>query len=263
MSTSKHDMYHLLQHLELSHPENGESPFIATNENIKLPLGLRVGKVTSSSDISCDDEECEEVYVDCPEHCGEAITFIELVGHLELHRAEGIKLDNIRTLPSGEVSPHRHGGMALSTGSSSDLGLPNDTGKSDCSQMTKRHRTHSAQKRQRDHYSIGDWRDLLRGPSVRKARAHSPKPRQAGARRLGVLFFLADLYPLADFVCRKQSLALMRMKSRCRGGFKDSLNMVPSVRWKIRSGLMARLSPSRRSPMKPGGSFRFWHSFVS
>jgi hypothetical protein len=76
------DAYFLTQHVELCHPENGRSPFIAEREE-----GAE----------SLEREANAGEYLDCPRGCGESILAADLPNHLNLHAAEDIALEDEET----------------------------------------------------------------------------------------------------------------------------------------------------------------------
>jgi hypothetical protein len=88
------DQYFLAQHVELIHPENGDSPFIVRDDN------------GSSRAYHSEDEETahqetqgppprnskEDEYIECSYDCGELIPSAELSSHKDFHVAEGMAL---------------------------------------------------------------------------------------------------------------------------------------------------------------------------
>ncbi|WEW56289.1 hypothetical protein PRK78_001732 [Emydomyces testavorans] len=98
------DTYFLTQHVELCHPENGYSPFIAVGDDQSDDQTSRIkethypslkditpSKSPSSTELSIDTTS----YTECPLGCGEAIIVTELSSHLDLHAAEGLALDEV------------------------------------------------------------------------------------------------------------------------------------------------------------------------
>ncbi|PGG99870.1 hypothetical protein GX51_06081 [Blastomyces parvus] len=92
---SDSDPYFLTQHVELCHPENGTSPFIAPEEPSPTPHNLNhsTNHTSESStgpsvEPSTNDDDPLDGYVDCPHGCGEIISTTELSTHLDLHMAE-------------------------------------------------------------------------------------------------------------------------------------------------------------------------------
>ncbi|KAL1886361.1 hypothetical protein Plec18167_000291 [Paecilomyces lecythidis] len=73
------DAYFLTQHVELCHPENGHSPFIADQE---------------SSSEAVEGEAGAREYIDCPRGCGEIVLGADLPSHLNLHAAEDIAFED-------------------------------------------------------------------------------------------------------------------------------------------------------------------------
>lgn len=186
MSNSEQDIYTLMHHLELSHPENGESPFIVTDDGGRNGGHTPLKEESASSSLAAPEDEEEEAYIECPAQCGEAITLTELSSHMELHNAEGISFDDPTRPRSRNASPHLHGGRASSSGplGYSDASLLSGNALVDSS--PKKYRGHSAQRRHKDGYGLKDWKEFFLGPSSKKARSSKPKKRQHVARRLGV-----------------------------------------------------------------------------
>lgn len=87
------DTYFLTQHVELCHPENGESPFIAkdfgdgSNDHLDQEATSGSGTNTPSQDAT------DSSYVQCPHGCGESVTAAELPVHIDFHVAEGMALE--------------------------------------------------------------------------------------------------------------------------------------------------------------------------
>lgn len=101
-----HDSYFLLQHVELIHPENGESPFIAieydtdqsrsssSNSEAKgkgKAVALQPEPRHSSSGSSVDENPA--TYIECPYHCGELVVSTDLTSHTDLHLAENMAFE--------------------------------------------------------------------------------------------------------------------------------------------------------------------------
>ncbi|EQL29094.1 hypothetical protein BDFG_08221 [Blastomyces dermatitidis ATCC 26199] len=105
---SDSDPYFLTQHVELCHPENGTSPFIATEEPSPTPQNSKhntdhilEGSAGLSAEPATNDDEPLDGYVDCPHDCGEIISTTELSTHLDLHMAEGMTFEEA---PGGVVT---------------------------------------------------------------------------------------------------------------------------------------------------------------
>ena len=97
------DSYFLLQHVELIHPENGDSPFIATEH------GEDVGRSSSSNQENNEKEaalqqeqtlpscpsstESSATYIECPYSCGELVASAELTSHTDFHLAENMAFE--------------------------------------------------------------------------------------------------------------------------------------------------------------------------
>ena len=118
-----------LQHLELSHPENGESPFIARDAS---PLGQRkrstsnassrspAGRGSRSNSLAPTSEHADgDFYVECPLRCGEAVHIRELEDHMDLHDIESQGFDEIDGAGSSRhTSPVPFGRRSSSMGRS-------------------------------------------------------------------------------------------------------------------------------------------------
>ena len=175
----------MLQHVELCHPENGESPFIAQEENqeIKLAGGYEGGS-PSSTDVPSEngeEEDEEEAFVDCPAQCGEVITLAELSNHIEMHATEGTSLDGTDL----QVHEHRLQSMyTLTAPISVDLlATLDETTNPTSSTVAKKRRPH---KKENSHHGIRDWKDIFLTSATKRSRINAAKAKSAGVHRLGV-----------------------------------------------------------------------------
>ena len=115
-------MYMLMHHLELSHPENGHSPFLVRDRSSSRHRslsrssrrsegswgeGAAPSRSRSRSLTPSVDGENEDIYVDCPLDCGEAVHIREVQDHMELHETESQASDNPPLRRSGRSSPHQ------------------------------------------------------------------------------------------------------------------------------------------------------------
>lgn len=229
-SDSEADVYFLMQHLELSHPENGESPFIARNASpLHQPSSSRSGsrsrqlavRTSRSRSITPSLEDGgEDFYVECPADCGEAIHIRELQDHMDLHEIEGLAVDDPRQSDDyggrREASPYRsRGSRSTSSERHSLLALPEE-----CSSIVQ-----SPSKNIREPSAFGSLKDLLLGPAPRKTRPVQQKPKPGSVRRLGVgLSTVFQMTTLLKLFLRRPSLALMPSKSKCRHGCASNWN---------------------------------------
>lgn len=106
------DSYFLAQHVELCHPEDGYSPFIAvendrgpklttdSEERHRGPNDITLSNTPAGDEHSIDTNS----YVECPAGCGEAITVAELPSHLDLHSAEEFALEEVTQSPRPEAA---------------------------------------------------------------------------------------------------------------------------------------------------------------
>lgn len=191
---SDHDSYFLMQHVELCHPENGESPFIAKHGTVQ-PRPFSGGDSESASTTDVPSEDDEE-YVKCPHRCGEAVTITELSNHMELHQDEGMAFD--------EAESHVHEGGNIQHGCKAPLpgfqnqfsldlpdALHNYTAKSTADTTLERRARHI---KHRGYQRGSNWKDFLLGTasasssssSASKSRSKTAKAKHATVRRLGV-----------------------------------------------------------------------------
>ena len=205
-SSSGDEMYFLTQHVELCHPENGESPFIAVmhddghdahadKEDSGPRLCVRSGRESTLSidTPSEDDSDDEQNYVECPALCGETVTLAELSSHMELHGAEGMAVDETQeNVASTEETRPEFGRAGEQAAVHLDI-LRDSTNRSSAAPKKKPHSHH---KRHKDYYGLRDWKELLLGPGPKKSRPANAKARHTTARRLGVRLNAAKLASL-------------------------------------------------------------------
>ena len=185
-SNGERDIYAIMHHLELSHPENGQSPFIVTDEGGESGRHTPLDEESASLSIAApEDEEGGEVYIECPSQCGEVITLTELSSHMELHSAEGLSFDDLRPR-SRNASPHLHGGRVSGSSALSYSDVSLFSGSTLVDGSPKKHRGHSARRKQKDGYGLKDWKEFFLGPSSKKTRSSISKIRTPVPRRLGV-----------------------------------------------------------------------------
>ena len=184
------DEYFLVQHVELLHPENGQSPFIAQDE-ITQPYGSSLRTIEECEKIEEGARKSESPngasssydYVECP-ICSEYIVSAESATHKDLHVAE-----NFQTMEWAEVSGEHHSsGLELSIGPCNDENALQDIANSFSTDIPRSLRNydqlsghHAGDKRRRT-----SLRDLLLGSSPQRSplKASSRSPRKT--RRLGV-----------------------------------------------------------------------------
>jgi hypothetical protein len=100
------DPYFLRQHVELIHPENGDSPFIVRDDD--GPSRVYDGE---DEEAACQETQRppsrnskENEYVECPYDCGELIPSAELSSHKDFHVAEGMALADAGLSLEGQSS---------------------------------------------------------------------------------------------------------------------------------------------------------------
>ena len=93
------DTYFLLQHVELIHPENGESPFLVKDMTV-ADRGLgrachdqQHNLVLSNGRSLFPPKQEDQQYTTCPYRCGESILLSELAVHSDLHLAESMAFE--------------------------------------------------------------------------------------------------------------------------------------------------------------------------
>ena len=195
-SSDEKDMYALVHHLEMNHPENGSSPFATREEG---SIGCRSRSKSHTRSLSGSSRErssrshsitpslegiTEDVYVECPVDCGEAVHIRELEDHMELHDIEELAFEGpSRPSSSRNTSPrppdrkslsleHTLGPDSLATGNSSRLAVPRVQRPLD--------------RKSKDYSLFGGLKQLLLGPAPRRTRPTLPNATSGIAKRLGV-----------------------------------------------------------------------------
>lgn len=185
---SDHEPYFLMQHVELCHPENGESPFMVKEGVGRQATSVEDDESTSTSEASSEEEE----YIEC--ECGEWVVLKELESHTELHRDEGMALDegdkkttriaaSRTSLPTGLAT--FPGADRMQTVSLSDIS-PSRDNPFDVNGVIK-HRSRNTDTKQR--HGVNKWKGLLLGTSSSTARPKTGKDKHKSVRRLGVCIF--------------------------------------------------------------------------
>lgn len=182
------DDYFLMQHVELIHPENGESPFIVKDESVAAQ-GLGRPSPKQNEEAAWSDgqpllstKSSTNKYIDCPHGCGESILSDELQVHQDLHFAENMAMDECEQ-PTG---------LELSTGPCIEEQALQEISKTFSTDLPRSLRNHdqlqpstpsSGKKRTRP-----SLKELFLGsPSSSSPRERTPKtPTPGKTRRLGV-----------------------------------------------------------------------------
>jgi hypothetical protein len=88
------DSYFLMQHVELIHPENGESPFIIRHDDPPSRACRSEDEEAAQQDEQrpLSRNSREHAYIECPYDCGELVLSAELSSHKDFHVAEGMAL---------------------------------------------------------------------------------------------------------------------------------------------------------------------------
>ena len=159
----------------------------------------------STSDASAEEEE----YIEC--ECGESVVLREFESHTDLHRDEGMALDDGEKKTTNIAvsrSPLRAGYASISGADRMPTVLLSDVSPSQDNPLKGntviKHRPRNADTRQRHGVSI--WKSLLLGTSSSTARSKTGKDKHKSVRRLGVCVnpFLHNVY-MADLNSRGQS----------------------------------------------------------
>jgi zinc finger-containing ubiquitin peptidase 1 len=97
------DSYFLLQHVELIHPENGESPFIATGHDEDEGRSSSSNQESNGKEVALQHKqmplsstsslESPSTYIECPYNCGELVASAELTSHTDFHLAENMAFE--------------------------------------------------------------------------------------------------------------------------------------------------------------------------
>ena len=183
---SDHEPYFLMQHVELCHPENGESPFMVKEGTSRQAERVDSDNESrSTSDDSSDDEE----YIEC--ECGESVILKEFENHTELHRDEGMALDGGERKAAdiaASKSPLRAGHASFSgAGRMPAISLSDVSPRLDKSleiNTVVKHRSRDPDIKQR--HRVNKLKGLLLGSSSSTARHKTAKDKHKSVRRLGV-----------------------------------------------------------------------------
>ena len=181
------ESYFLLQHVELCHPENGDSPFITRDEQPPTLAQSAKGGNTGCSADSLSVNDTDEAYVACPRRCGESLAITELPSHMELHFAEGLTFDE-----TGDISPDS-GELQLSDGrpltgnlqGRFDTALPESLRNYDARPQSIASQHPKIRPADQDRRQATDWKTFLLGSSSSKSKHRSAKSKHATVRRLG------------------------------------------------------------------------------
>lgn len=103
------DSYFLLQHVELIHPENGESPFIATGHDEDEGRSSSSNQESNGKEVALQHKqmpvsstaspESPSTYIECPYSCGELVASTELTSHTDFHLAENMAFEEETLCP--------------------------------------------------------------------------------------------------------------------------------------------------------------------
>ena len=175
-----HDSYFLLQHVELIHPEGGDSPFIVKefpNETAPGSSDAARSLAEGTHDESSTDPE---KYVSCPHGCGEQILQAEVSIHTDFHMAERLAIDEADGL---EVPT----AIEISSGSSNDETAIDDITNRFSSDLPRvlRNRKQPSPLRKSNRWSFREF--LLGSTSLppRKAIQKTLAPKDGKVKRLG------------------------------------------------------------------------------
>lgn len=182
------DEYFLVQHVELLHPENGQSPFIAEDEITRpyssslktIEEGNKVEEGAKDNESPPNEVPSTYDYVECS-ICSEFIVSAESATHKDLHVAE-----NIQTMEWAQVrGEHYSSNHELSTGPCNDGNALQDIADSFSTDIPRSLRNFdqikgrkTGEKRRRT-----SLKDLLLGSPPKRSPLKSISPRKT--RRLG------------------------------------------------------------------------------
>ena len=183
------DEYFLVQHVELLHPENGQSPFIAEDEIVQpyssslatIEEGKQLEERAKDSEFLRNGAPSAHDYVECSV-CSEFIVSAESATHQDLHVAE-----NIQTMEWAEVSGEHHSAnLELSTGPCNDENALQDIANSFSTEIPRSLRNYdqikgrkAGEKRRRP-----SLKDLLLGSPPKRSASKFSSPQKT--QRLGV-----------------------------------------------------------------------------
>lgn len=173
---SDSDCRYVVEHVEICHPEFGDSPFIVkSEEQTPLPIVEQDEGPGQALDVPSAEE-----YVEC--ECGEMVMLSEFTSHIALHDMEETTADlSTPDILRPSTSPHP-AGTDLSLNStleaSSHVYEPSNNGSS------SKHRSRAGH--HKNHHGVQNFMGALLGSSSSHSRSKVPKTRQKAPRRLGV-----------------------------------------------------------------------------
>ena len=236
----ENDMYALMHHLEFSHPENGHSPFMvsdrsqsrhrsrsrSTRRSISSSTEGTAASRSRSLPPSLDNGD-EDVYIDCPMDCGDAIHIREIQDHMDLHEIEGQALDDPQQQKSRSPSAHSSREQDVSDTQAS-------SGKRISSRGTETTltvpRTQRISRKTKEPMTHGGFKSLFLGPAPRKIRSSQKTSKPGTVKRLGVMFlrpaFVISISRTKHGI-RKQNWGPMRLRSECLLGCTSNLTAAP------------------------------------
>lgn len=143
------------------------------------------GRNYRDSSPICD----EDVYVECPLQCGEAIHIREMDDHIELHEIEGLGLDELDGSP-GPTSGSRH---ASPRPGSSRARIPSydiDTEMQNFGGSLRVPDSKAERRQASAAAGLEGLRDLVLGPASKKHRPRESSKKNGMVKRLGVCSYL-------------------------------------------------------------------------
>ena len=195
-SNEEKDMYILMHHLEMNHPENGSSPFVARDESprgrqsqsrsrTRYPSGLSRERWSRSHSLTPSvDGVIEDVFVECPVNCGEAVHIRELEDHMDLHEIEDSSFDGASRPGSSRCTSPRPESRGKADPEPT-LKSPPSTSRRSSKLYVPQNRDSSRGKR-KDYSMLSGLKKLFKGPVPRETRPILPPTRLGAVKRLGV-----------------------------------------------------------------------------
>lgn len=216
------DTYFLMQHVELTHPENGESPFIVKDDVEPAPPASSSTKDQEGATEADRNKEFDATehrrnlheYVECPKACGERLLAAELPSHMDMHIAEDLALEDAGVARQQDLTRESITEAPTQPDVSSVFSTRLPKALRNYSQLEPKTPPKDSQRRR---ISLKDlFFESLSSPETKKKRGRKS---DGAARRLGV-------WPLAkpavearaNRPCRDPNWALMHTKDKCHRG---------------------------------------------
>lgn len=179
------DSYAVIKHVECSHPETGESPFVVRQDEelSKSDLGGNEKLALDFTDNASQDEE----YFEC--ECGEVVRLSDINGHISFHEFEETTVsENASSAILGriKISPSKDEALVDLISPADDGTFHSNTSSIKLLKLQSRGMHH---KSPYGHHGVKELLDVMLASKSSRFRPKRSKARDNKPRRLGVRWF--------------------------------------------------------------------------